>query len=127
MKKIWGRSLWPRLREFLKNERGSVESALVIVPTIVLFLIGTQIAYSAHTRNITKISAQDQASVRAISGEFLGSDEFIHIDSSGDGQNLDLLITRKKISLNNLIPALINSGGGREINVTGIAIVENQR
>lgn len=117
-----------RFTKFLKSERGSAESALVLVPTLILFLVGAQIAYVAHGRNVSKLSAQDQASARAISGEFVEGDEFLHIDSSGDGQNLDLLITHNRSTLRNLIPTLINGeSSGREIDVSGIAIVENQR
>lgn len=117
-----------RFAKFLRSERGSAESALVLVPTVILFLIGAQIAYMAHGRNVSKLSAQDQASTRAISGDFVDGDEFLHIESSGDGQNLDLLITHNKSSLRNLIPTVVNGGSsGREIDVSGIAIVENQR
>ena len=128
MRRIWKSFIAPQLSALHRDQRGSVESALVIVPTLILFLIGFQIAIAAHARNITKISAQDQASVRAISGEFEDSDEFIHIDSSGESQNLDLLIARQSGSITNLIPTLLDAGDSLSaIEVTGIAIVENQR
>ena len=117
-----------RLLHLLRCDRGSVESALVLVPLMLLFLAGMQIATAAHTRNVEKIDAQNSASTRAISGEFESGDEFIHIDSSGDGQNLDLLITRRRSSLTDLLPGFLGGGSsGREVTVDGMAIVENQR
>ena len=117
-----------RLLHLLRCERGSVESALVLVPLMVLFLIGMQIATATHTRNVEKIDAQNSATTRAISGDFEIGDEFIHIDSSGDGQNLDLLVTHKQSSLSDLLPGFLGGGSsGREVTVDGMAIVENQR
>jgi hypothetical protein len=112
----------------LKDEKGSVESAMVLVPLLLLFLIGAQLATAVHTRNMERQTVQDQVTKRAISGVFSPDDEFLHIDSSGDGQNLDLLISRRSTSLTNLIPNFL--GGvteGRGIDLYGLAIVENQR
>ena len=112
----------------LNSDRGSAESAMVIIPLLLLFLMGIQISLAVHSRNSAKISIQDSAAKRAISGEFIDSDQFIHIDSSGDGQNLDLLVTHRQESLQNLLPGLLGSiTSGREIGLQGFAIVENQR
>ena len=119
------------MRKFLKalsSDRGSAESAMVIIPLLLLFLIGIEISLAVHSRNSARISIQDSASKRAISGEFIDSDQFIHIDSSGDGQNLDLLVTHRQESLQNLFPGLLGSiTSGRKIDLQGFAIVENQR
>lgn len=112
----------------LRSERGSVESALVIIPLMVLFLLGMQLSLFAHSRNMSKLHSQDEASIRAISGNFDDSDEFIHIESSGSNQNLDLLITRRESQLRNFIPGTIGSSSSRRsVDVQGMAIVENQR
>ena len=110
----------------LRSERGSAEAAMVLIPLSILFLIGAQLALTAHSRNIESNQAQNDASVRGISGVFNGSDRFLHMESSGDGQNLDLLITQREKSLISLIPtfSLLH---GRMISVQGIAIVENRR
>jgi hypothetical protein len=87
-----------------------------------------QISIAIHERNILKIAAQDEAGKRAISGSFETGDDFLHIDSSGDGQNLDLVIVRKKDELTNLIPQfLIGTADSRRLEVSGFAIIENQR
>jgi hypothetical protein len=111
-----------------KEERGSVESALVLIPLLILFLIGMQISLAIHARNIGRVEAQNNASVRAISGEFQDNDNFIHIESSGDNQNLDLLITRSERTFQNLLPGfLTGASSARKVGVEGIAIVENSR
>jgi hypothetical protein len=110
------------------DQRGSVESALVLIPLLVLFLIGMQISLAIHARNVGRIEAQNSASVRAISGDFEEGDSFIHIESSGDSQNLDLLITRREDSVQDLIPDFLGGvSAHREIGVEGLAIVENSR
>jgi hypothetical protein len=112
----------------LRENRGNVESALVLLPLLVLFLIGMQISLAIHARNVGRIEAQNSASVRAISGEFESNDSFIHIESSGDGQNLDLLITRREATLLNLLPGfLTGSSTTREVDIGGVAVVENSR
>ena len=116
------------LRKLAKSEDGNVESALVLIPLLILFLLGMQISLYSHGRNIEKIQAQDSASTRAISGNFLEGDEFLHIESSGDGQNLDLLIAQRKTRLQNLIPSLLGwNQQNRTIDVSGFAVIENQR
>ena len=117
-----------RLPSWLKGERGNVESALVLIPLLVLFLVGFQLATAVHLRNMERIGAQDSATTRAISGEFAPGDEFIHIDSSGDGQNLDLLVTHASTSIKDLIPSFLSgNSGNRKVELYGLALVENQR
>lgn len=117
-----------RFSRFLKDERGNVESSLVLIPLLVLFLIGFQLATTVHARNTNAIEAQAEATRRAISGEFESGDQFIHIDSSGDGQNLDLLVTRRRMSLVDLFPGFLSGySANRKIDLHGLAIVENQR
>jgi hypothetical protein len=112
----------------LREDRGNVESALVLIPLLILFLIGMQISLAIHARNVGRVEAQNSASVRAISGEFEPSDRFIHIESSGDGQNLDLLITRREATVLSLLPGFVTgSSSTREVDVGGVAVVENSR
>lgn len=114
--------------ELVRDNRGSAESTLVLIPLLVLFLIGMQLSLATHSRNVERMKAQDGASVRAISGEFQESDNFIHIESSGDGQNLDLLITHRETGIADLLPGLLSgASSNREVSVDGIAIVENSR
>lgn len=111
-----------------KSDRGSLESSLVLVPLLTLFLIASQISLAVHGRNMEKIAAQDGASSRAISGQFVDSDTYLHIYSPDSHQNLDLIIAHKRKPLLSLI-ALPFTGSSEKsaIEVSGIAIVENQR
>ena len=118
------------MRQFwrmVRDQRGSVESALVLIPLLTIFLVGTEISFAIHSRNIERGATQNEASVRAISGEFKKGDEFIRIESSGDGQNLDLLVSRRERNLSQLIPGFLGLSSPSSIDVSGIAIVENQR
>jgi hypothetical protein len=117
-----------RFYRFLIDERGSVESSLVLIPLLILFLLGFQLSIAVHARNSTQMSVQADATSKAISGEFDVDDEFIHIDTSGDGQNLDLLVTARRTKLSDLLPGFLGGySSNREIYLQGIAIVENRR
>lgn len=114
--------------QIARDNRGNAESTLVLIPLLILFLIGMQISLATHSRNVERMNVQDEASVRAISGDFQEHDNFIQIRSSGDGQNLDLLITHREIGIQNLLPGFLSQvTSGREVSVDGIAIVENSR
>ena len=107
--------------KFLRCERGSVESALVLLPLMTLFLIATQISVAIHARNFEKVVVQDQASQRALTGEFEETDKFFSIYSPDPNQNLDLVVTTRERKLPRVF------GDEYQVQVTGIAIVENQR
>jgi hypothetical protein len=109
------------LLRWLKCERGNVESALVLIPLLSLFLIATQINVAIHARNMEKVAAQDQASHQALTGEFGESELFLPIYSPDPNHNLDLVITTR----NSGLPSLF--GKERQVEVRGIAIIENQR
>ena len=122
------RNLAQNLARFIREENGNVESSLVLIPLLTLFLIAAQLTLVVHGRNMEKISAQDEASTRAISGDFKDSDTYLHIYSPDPHQNLDLLITHREKTLPRLLPGTISaSGKDFTTDVSGIAIVENQR
>ena len=113
---------------FLADQRGNVESSLVLIPLLILSLVGFQLATAVHARNINTIEAQADATSRAISGEFEREDQFIHIDTSGDGQKLDLLVSSRRLSIVDLLPGFLSGkSSNREIHLHGLAVVENQR
>lgn len=117
-----------KLLRFLNDERGSVESSLVLIPLLTLFLIAAQLTIAVHGRNMEKVAAQDEASVRAVNGEFKDSDTYLHIYSPDPGQNLDFVISHRERSLPQLIPGFSQlTGSEMKSEVSGIAIVENQR
>ena len=109
----------------VKDESGSVESALVLIPLLILFLVTMQIGVAINFRNIDRTFAQSEASERAISGQFASGDQVMKINPCGTFNSFGILITRKVSSIPILIPfigSFINRGHRSE--VTGIAVIE---
>ena len=125
---MFGIRLRTSVRNFLHDKSGNSESALVLIPLLSLFLIISQMSITIHARNIAKVRVQDEASSRALTGMFAESDTFLHIYSPDKQQNLDLVISHARKSIVSVFPGLQNAmGRNANIDVTGIAIVENQR
>ena len=115
------------LRRFLKDEKGSAESAMVLIPVVFLFLSSMQLVTTIFFRNAELGNVQSQASTRAISGEVENGDTFIAISSPDRFQDLKLLIVKKHRDIPTLVPGIRNFlGHSLESNVTGIAVVEPQ-
>ena len=109
----------------VKDERGSVESALVLIPLLILFLVTMQIGVAINFRNIDRTFAQSEASERAISGQFTSGDRVMEANPFGTFNSLGILISRKISSIPILIPfigSFINRG--HRSDVTGIAVIE---
>lgn len=112
-----------RLRTQLAREDGNVESALVIIPVLVLFLIGAQVVAATNLRNADLAMAQGDAAARAISQEFNPDDEIIEI--GGRIQKIRVLVTHRSHTVPQLLPGLIELMGGTPVtDVIGIAVVE---
>jgi len=109
----------------VKDERGSVESALVLIPLLILFLVTMQIGVAINFRNIDRTFAQSEASERAISGQFTSGDRVMEVNPFGTFNSLGILITRKVSSIPVLIPFIGNFvNRGHRSDVTGIAVIE---
>jgi hypothetical protein len=109
----------------VKDERGSVESALVLIPLLILFLVTMQIGVAINFRNIDRTFAQSEASERAISGQFTSGDRVMEVNPFGTFNSLGILITRKVSSIPILIPFIGNFvNRGHRSDVTGIAVIE---
>ena len=125
---MFGIRLRTSARRLLRDESGNSESALVLIPLLSLFLIISQMSIAIHARNIAKFSVQDQASSRALSGVFADSDTFLHIYSPDEQQHLDLVISHARKSFVSVFPGLQDvMGRVTNVDVTGIAVIENQR
>ena len=115
------------LGKFIKDESGSAESAMVLIPVILLFLCSMQLVTAVFYRNLELRDVQSQASTRAISGEVANGDAFISIPSPDRFQDLKLLIVSKRREIPILVPGLGKIiGRTLESDVTGIAVVERQ-
>ncbi len=113
-------------RKFLREESGVVESTLVLIPLIILFLISAELIVAVNYRNLNLAHAQGEATLGAITSAISPSDEVIDLSASGSLEKLRLLITHKKSSLPNLLPTLpfLHGEAGRQSDVIGIALIE---
>lgn len=110
----------------VQDESGSVESALVLIPLLILFLVTMQLGVAVNFRNIDRTFAQSEASERAISGQFIATDRVMQVNPFGTFNSFGILITKKVSSIPILVPfigSFINRGHRTE--VTGIAVLEN--
>jgi hypothetical protein len=110
----------------VQDESGSVESALVLIPLLILFLVTMQLGVAVNFRNIDRTFAQSEASERAISGQFIATDRVMEVNPFGTFNTLGILITKKVSSIPILIPFIGNFiNRGQRTEVTGIAVLEN--
>jgi len=112
-----------RLRACLARDDGNVESALVLIPMLFLFLIGAQVIAATNLRNADLAMAQGEAAERAISQEFNVEDEVMEI--GGGVEKIRVLITHRSHSVLQLVPGLIQIfGGAPKTQVVGISVIE---
>ena len=109
----------------LRQDRGNVESSLVLIPLIFLFLIAVELVVATNLRNSDFSLAQSDASRRAISGVLTSSDQVIELNSPDSFTHMKLLITRRRHSLPQLVPGLVALlGGNAVVDVNGAAVME---
>ena len=107
----------------LSKEDGNVESALVLIPMLILFLIGVQLIVATNLRNADMAIAQGEAAARAISHQFVAGDQIVEL--GGRIEKIRILITRRSHTLPQLVPGLAELMGGDPItDVVGIAVLE---
>lgn len=112
-----------RLRTYLAREDGNVESALVIIPLLILFLIGAQIIAATNLRNADLALAQGDAAARAISREFHADDKVVEI--GGRFEKIRVLVTHRSHSIPQLVPGLVELlEGTPATDVVGVAVIE---
>ena len=115
--------MFSRIRTHLLRDDGNVESALVLIPMLFLFLIGAQIIAATNLRNADLAMAQGDAANRAISQEFHSDDEVIEI--GGGVEKIRVLITHRSHSVLQLVPGLIEMfGGAPKTQIVGISVIE---
>ena len=107
----------------LDKEDGNIESALVLIPLLMLFLIGVQIIVGTNIRNAEMALAQGDASARAISHQYQAGDEILEV---GEGlQKVRVLVTHRLQMLPQMVPGLGALMGGNPVaDVVGIAVIE---
>jgi hypothetical protein len=115
--------MFSRMRAHLRREDGNVESALVLIPMLFLFLIGAQIIAATNLRNADLAMAQGDAANRAISQQFHADDEVMEI--GGGIEKIRVLVTHRSHSVLQLVPGLLEIfGGAPKTQVVGISVIE---
>ena len=111
---------------YFANERGSVESALVIIPLLILFLLSAQLIVATNMRTLDMAMTQSQASQRAISGVLYASDEVIDLKSPDAFEQIRILVTHRSRVIPQLLPNFIAMiKRNPRIDVSGVAVMEN--
>ncbi len=112
-----------RVRVVLERDEGNIESTLVIIPLLILFLIGAQVIAATNLRNADFAMAQGDAAARAISQEFQSDDEVI--ETGGGIEKIRVLVTHRSHSIPQLVPGLVELLGGSPLtDVVGVAVIE---
>jgi len=113
------------VKAFFRLEDGNVESSLVLIPLLILFLICMELIIATNLRNGDFAIAQGDASRRAISGQIQSTDEVIELNSPDPFSHIRVLISHSRTGLPLLVPGLIAlMGGAPMIDVKGAAIME---
>ena len=109
--------------QYLQKEDGNVESALVLIPMLILFLIGVQLIVATNIRNTEMALAQGEASARAISHQYQLGDEVVEV--GGRIQKIQVLITHRTHTLPQIVPGLVALMGRNPVSdLVGIAVIE---
>jgi len=112
-----------KISQYFHKDDGNVESALVLIPMLILFLIGVQLIVSTNIRNTQMALAQGDASARAISHQYKSGDQLLEV--VGGIEKIRILITHRTQSLPQMVPGLLSLMGGTPVvEVVGIAVVE---
>ena len=112
-----------KISKIFQKEDGNVESALVLIPMLILFLIGVQLLVSINIRNTQMALAQGDASARAISHHYELGDQLLVV--GGGIEKIKILITHRTQRLPQLVPGLFLLMGGNPVSeVIGIAVIE---
>jgi hypothetical protein len=114
------------VKYFLKSERGNVESAMVLIPLLFLFLCGAQLTSSVFIRNLEMAKVQSEASTRAISHLLQPQDLILTVENQRRWGAQKLLVVKRERDIPIVVPGLSKILGGRIISsVTGVAVMES--
>jgi len=111
-----------------RDQEGVVESALVVIPLMALFLISVQLIVAVNYRNLDLTYMQSAASEEAISTVVSTSDEVISFSSPHFFDELRLVVSHRTRLLPRLIPNLpfLSGIGTPSTDVAGVAVMERQ-
>lgn len=109
-----------------RDERGVVESSLVMIPLILLFLITMELVAAVNFRNVDASLAQNDASIHAITGSFSSHDEVVTLAIRNSKKRLRMVISHRSRPLFGIASHLspVSNRGYFSTDAVGIAVVE---
>ncbi|MGI9199200.1 MAG: hypothetical protein ACR2I9_05825 [Candidatus Nanopelagicaceae bacterium] len=108
----------------INAEVGTVESALVLIPLLVLFLATMQLMVTVNFRNLDMASTQNQASLQAVHQVVEPRNELIDLRSGDFFTKLRLLVVKSERNLPEIFPGINELLGGKKLRTTGVAVYE---
>ncbi len=110
--------------KYLHSEDGNVESALVIVPLLALFLATLQLIATVNYRNVDMTTTQNRASSQAVWQQVNAADQEIKLDSGSSFEKLRLLVVKTEREIPQIFPGISALLGGKKIRTSGTAVIE---
>ena len=115
-----------RFLKYLHSEDGNLESALVLIPLISLFLATLQLIATVNIRNVDMTVAQNQASEQSVWQQINSTDNEVKLASGSPFEKLRLVIVNVERELPQIFPGVSTLMGGRKIRTVGTAVIEEQ-
>ena len=115
-----------RFLKYLHSEDGNLESALVLIPLISLFLATLQLIATVNIRNVDMTVAQNQASEQSVWQQINSTDNEVKLASGSPFEKLRLVIVNVERELPQIFPGISTLMGGRKIRTLGTAVIEEQ-
>jgi hypothetical protein len=115
-----------RFLKYLHSEDGNLESALVLIPLISLFLATLQLIATVNFRNVDMTVAQNQANEQSVWQQINSTDNEVKLASGSPFEKLRLVIVNVERELPQIFPGINTLMGGRKIRTVGTAVIEEQ-
>lgn len=106
------------------SEHGSVESALVLIPLLALFLATLQLVATVNLRNVDLSASQSQASLQAVHQVVDPGDKLIELQSGNPFSRLRLLVVTKVREFPRIFPGISQLMGEKKLITNGVAVFE---
>ena len=118
-----------RGRARISEEDGVIESALVLIPLLVLFLISLQLIVAVSFRNIDKALVQAETSQKAINPSLIDGGEIVILHTMNSVNDIRLIVTHRGRRLPQFLSDLshFSSPLQRSTFLTGVAVMEEPR
>ena len=113
-----------RFPSYLHSETGSIESALVMIPLISLFLVTLQLIATVNFRNVDMTTVQNRASFQAVQQDVYPEDKVLYLISGDLFSKLRLIVVKAERDLPQIFPGVAQLFGSTKMKSTGVAVYE---